>query len=133
LKIKDSCYYYQVGYYGASMNYRYFLISVLIFLIGSLLFCSTKIDKLHRNPHNYIGKHVTIKARIIATRDIPFSSTDYYKITDDTGEIWVSTTKGIPTAGIKYRINGCLVKIDDEIKKLIWGEYILSEIRREEL
>jgi hypothetical protein len=70
---------------------------------------------------------------VIEVRDIPLVTKDYYKVTDDTGELWVRTVRGVPVRGLRYRVSGSLLPSDGLVEGLLGGEHILKEAAREEV
>jgi hypothetical protein len=76
---------------------------------------------------------VTLTVRAIEVRDIPLVTKDYYKVTDDAGEIWVRTVRGLPLRGLRYRVSGSLVPSNGVVEGLLGGEHILKEAAREEV
>lgn len=96
--------------------------------------CGPKsIAGIKGKAQKYDGQTVTITARVIDTKDIPLTSTDYYKVTDDSGELWVLTTRGVPLKGMKYRIEGRLERPAGSVAGILLGDYILRESSRQEV
>jgi len=92
-----------------------------------------RIAKLNSKPQKYDGQEVTVVGRVIDTRDIPLTKNDYYKVTDDTGELWVLTTRGVALRGLKYKIKGTYRRPDGSVAGVLLGDYIVQEHKREEV
>lgn len=105
-------------------------LAVLAFVAG----CGPKnIASIRSKAEKYEGQTVTITARVIDTKDIPLTNNDYYKITDDSGELWVLTTRGVPLKGFKYKIEGRLERPAGSVAGVLLGDHIVRETRREEV
>lgn len=94
---------------------------------------SMSIQRLQSRPQQYEGKDVKIAARVVDTRDVPLTDNDYYKITDDTGTIWVLTRRGVPLRTLKYRIEGVYRRPTGPVAGLVLGDYVIEEFRRTEI
>jgi len=91
------------------------------------------IQRLADRPAKYDGQRVTIVARVIETRDVPVVNLDYYKITDDTGTLWVMTRHGVPVKSLRYRITGRYERPASAAEGLLLGDYIIEEYGRTEI
>jgi len=84
-------------------------------LILSLLmvtYCGTiggntdKIGDINENPKQYEGKKCDVKGFVTTVIDVPFTSKDYFKINDGSGEIWIFADKGVPPENIEVKVKG---------------------------
>lgn len=89
--------------------------SFILSLISSFLlfnYCGTiggntdKIGDISANPEEYVGKECRVKGFVTTVIDIPFTSDDYFKISDGSGEIWIFTDKGAPPKNIEIKVKG---------------------------
>lgn len=67
-----------------------------------------KISDINNNPKKYLNKECYVEVYVTDTFDVPFTSNDYFKINDSTGEIWISTHKGIPPENKKVKVVGLI-------------------------
>ena len=117
-----------------SQEIRIPVLGAIVAAFGFLAGCGpTTIAAMGARPAKYEGKSVEITARVIDTRDVPLTNNDYYKITDNSGEIWVLTTRGLPLRGLEYKIKGEYRKPGGPVAEAFLGTYILRESKREEL
>jgi hypothetical protein len=87
---------------------------LLSLILGSLLvaYCGAtrggtdKIGDINANPEEYLGKECDVKRFVTMVNDVPFTSNDYFKINDGSGEIWIFTDKGVPPKNVKVKVKG---------------------------
>lgn len=79
----------------------------------SLIKSTTDLTKIHQSVEAYVDKVVTIEGTISLVIDVPFTSEDFFKVHDGTGEIWVHTTIGSPPKNARVRIEGLLKRASD--------------------
>ncbi len=72
---------------------------ILCIFIASILIssCATSIDIIKSNPDVYVGQDVRIRASVTLEAPLPFMNYSVYRMSDDTGTIFLITDK-------KYRI-----------------------------
>jgi hypothetical protein len=79
---------------------------LLVAYFGILGGGTDKIGDINANPEEYEGKDCSVKGFVTAVIDIPFTSKDYFKINDGSGEIWIFTDKGVPPKNIEVKVKG---------------------------
>lgn len=83
----------------------------LLFVLGLVLalactLAATPISDIRANEDKFMGKDVTVAGTVEETVNPPLGNTDYFKVRDDSGEIWVATTGELPQKGNKIRVKG---------------------------
>ena len=91
------------------------------------------VSGLQTKPENYEGKRIKVVARVIATKDVPLTDYDYYKVTDDTGQLWVQTRRGVPLKGARYRVEGIFKRPGGAVAGMLLGDFIIEEHKRAEV
>ncbi len=66
------------------------------------------IGEIRADPGKYLGKECKVKGYVTRVLDIPFTSDDYFKINDETGEIWIFTHRGVPPENKEVKVTGVL-------------------------
>lgn len=66
----------------------------------------TKIGDVVRNPSQYDGKEVVTRGTVVDVVKAPFLDAKLYVLRDETGEILVVTTAGMPGMGSEVRVRG---------------------------
>jgi len=87
------------------------IVLAIIIIIACFFILGHKTDRIgdiKANLDKYMGKECTVEGYVTKTIDVPFTSDDYFKISDSTGEIWISTDRGIPPINIKVWVKGVL-------------------------
>ena len=79
-------------------------------------FLSTPIAELREAAARFPeGGHVTVHGRVTARMDVPFSSTDLYRVGDGSGEVWVRTGEGLPPEGSRVLVRGVVRRVQGDL------------------
>ena len=85
------------------MNKRltYFLIPAALLLSG----CgSTKIGRILADPARYNSRSVTVEGRV--TNVVGAFVAGLYEVEDETGKIYVLSSRGVPNKGVRVKVDG---------------------------
>jgi len=111
----------EIGDRSDSTSFLIFKVYIVIQII-CLPSCSTQpripeitISELRTNL-KYQDKEVKLTGVVSKSIDIPFMSTEFYKITDGTSEIWVVTESGSPPTRANVEIQGFLKDVGTEFE-----------------
>lgn len=94
------------------MNQHWKMFAIALVAICVILSCgcigekADKIGDITSTPSEYEGETVKIKGTVRDTFSIPLISQGAYKMSDNTGSIWVITTRGVPSEGEKISVDG---------------------------
>ena len=87
------------------MKWSIIFIGLIIFLLLSNCSSSTtKINEITNHPRKYVDKEVSVNGAI--TDVFSLAIVHYFEIQDETGKIFVVTTKPLPKVGEKLKIKG---------------------------
>jgi hypothetical protein len=86
------------------MRNRLQLLSVA--LLGLLLAgCgSTKIGRVLADPARYNNRNVTVEGRV--TQSVGAFIAGVYQVEDETGKIYVLSSRGVPSKGVRVKVEG---------------------------
>ena len=85
------------------MNKRltYFLIPAALLLSG----CgSTKIGRILADPARYNSRNVSVEGRV--TNVVGAFVAGLYEVEDETGKIYVLSSRGVPNKGVRVKVDG---------------------------
>ena len=109
-------------------------VAVVATVAALLIACGgVTVNRLHTKADRYEGEQIKVVARVVDTKDVPLTDYDYYKITDDTGQMWVQTRRGVPLKGARYRIEGMFKRPGGSVAGLLLGDFIIEEYKRVEV
>ena len=79
-------------------------------------FLSTSIAELQGAAASFPeGTRVTVHGRVTSRVDVPFTSTDFYRVGDGSGEVWVRTQTGLPPEGARVLVRGVVRRMKGDI------------------
>jgi hypothetical protein len=77
---------------------------------------STPIAELHGAAASHPeGDRVAVHGHVTARVDVPFSSTDFYRVGDGSGEVWVRTEEGMPPEGSRVLVRGVVRRVEGDL------------------
>jgi hypothetical protein len=99
---------------------------IVLLLIGSFLvlwtsgmldpLLSTSIAELHGAPASFPEEtRVLVHGRVTQRVDVPFSSTDFYRVGDGSGEVWIRTDVGLPPEGARVLVRGVVHRVKGDL------------------
>ncbi len=103
-------------------------VAVMVAGCGSL-----NISGMQRQPEKYEGQQVELVLKVLDTQDVPLTQQDYYKVTDNTGQMWVQTRRGVPLKGAIYRVKGIFKRPRGIVVGFLLGDFIIEEHSRNEV
>jgi len=96
---------------------------------GVLADRTTDIKDIRAETENYLGKECTVKGYVTIVLDIPFTSKVYFKINDGSGELWISTDRGIPPENKQVIVKGIFERAINILNIEIGYQLRLKEIK----
>jgi hypothetical protein len=79
----------------------FFLIPAALLLSG----CgSTKIGRIMADPTRYHNRNVSVEGRV--TNVVGAFVAGLYEVEDDTGKIYVLSSRGVPAKGVRVKVDG---------------------------
>lgn len=89
------------------MRFRHVLpVPALAVLLLGTACASRSILELRGVAGTMEGKTVRVKGQVTDTLQLPFSAKRFYKLSDGTGELWISTEDALPAKGDKLVVSG---------------------------
>lgn len=73
---------------------------------GLLPFGTRRIAEVRQAAPSLEGRSVKVKGKVVDSNQLPFVGTRFYKIQDDTGELWVTTKDPLPALGESLVVSG---------------------------
>ena len=81
--------------------------ALLLFAGCRLLPSGTRsIGEVRQEAPSLEGRSVRVKGKVVDSSQLPFVGTRFYKIQDDTGELWVTTKDPLPALGENLVVSG---------------------------
>lgn len=96
--------------------------SSFFFLTLALCSCNDSISDIRENRSKFLNKDV--KLEVVIGNKIPFM--EFYKVKDETGEIWLKSSEDNLNKNQKYTIKGKV----REIKNLLINELYIEENKK---
>jgi hypothetical protein len=96
--------------------------SLFFFLTLALCSCNDSIRDIRENRSKFLNKDV--KLEVVVGNKIPFM--EFYKVKDETGEIWLKSSEDNLNKNQKYTIKGKV----REIKNLLIDEIYIEENKK---
>jgi hypothetical protein len=79
----------------------YFLVPAALMLSG----CgTTKIGRILADPMHYNSRNVTVEGRV--TQVVGALVAGLYQVEDETGKIYVLSSRGVPNRGVRVKVDG---------------------------
>ncbi len=82
------------------------LAATLLTGCGLLPFGTRPIGEVRQAAPSLEGRTVKVKGKVVDSNQLPFVGTRFYKIQDDTGELWVTTKDPLPALGESLVVAG---------------------------
>lgn len=95
---------------------------LFFFLTLALCSCNDSISDIRENRSKFLNKDV--KLEVVVGNKIPFM--EFYKVKDETGEIWLKSSEDNLNKNQKYTIKGKV----REIKNLLIDEIYIEENKK---
>lgn len=73
---------------------------------GLMPFGTRPIGEVRQAAPSLEGRSVRVKGKVVDSNQLPFVGTRFYKIQDDTGELWVTTKDPLPALGETLVVSG---------------------------
>lgn len=73
---------------------------------GLVPFGTRPIGEVRQAAPSLEGRTVKVKGKVVDANQLPFLGTRFYKIQDDTGELWVTTKDPLPSLGEALVVTG---------------------------
>jgi cytochrome c-type biogenesis protein CcmE len=84
------------------------LLILALLLAACLGRASTKIGDIQENPEKYENKTITVKGTVGTVTKLPGMEEGFYELSDDTGQITVTTRGTLPAEGSKRVVRGTI-------------------------
>lgn len=92
-------------------------IQILLFLLPVIfLSCRTYVTEITEKPQNFEGKNITLKGEISGAMTAPESGHTYYRLTDESGALWVNANKASLPIGETVTMKG-FIQISVRVRK----------------
>jgi hypothetical protein len=80
---------------------------ILIFVGCGLIPLGTQpIGDVRKSAPSLEGRSVRVKGKVVDSNQLPFVGTRFYKLKDETGELWVTTKNPLPAVGETLVVSG---------------------------
>ncbi len=73
---------------------------------GLIPFGTRPIGEVRQSAPSLEGRTVRVKGKVVDSSQLPFVGTRFYKLQDDTGELWVTTKDPLPAVGEGLVVTG---------------------------
>jgi membrane protein implicated in regulation of membrane protease activity len=75
-------------------------------LLGVLLLsaCATSVGRVTADPSRYLNRDVTISGVVVSSASV--LGRGVYRVEDNTGSLWIVSTRGVPREGARVSVKG---------------------------
>jgi hypothetical protein len=85
---------------------RTFKTLVAALIMASAAACATSINNVLADPSRYRNREVKISGSVEDSYSV--ADRGVYRIADDSGELWVVSTRGVPRTGARVTVRGTI-------------------------
>lgn len=82
------------------------LLAVLVATVLTFAACATSVNQILADPSRYRDREVTVSGRV--SESFSLGERGVYRVSDDTGEIWVASDRGVPRNGAHVKVTGTI-------------------------
>lgn len=91
-------------YRTATLPQRYSLVLVFAGLVAAAGCAGKTINDVLADPQRYANQDVEITGNVVESYSVVGNG--FYRIEDDTGKLWIYSSKGVPRKGARVRVKG---------------------------
>jgi hypothetical protein len=101
-------------------------------IAGVLAGCADQynIQRLRTSADIYLGQQIEVQGKVLETKRIADNPLESFKLTDQSGDIWIVTHKDAPLRGSYVQVTGILKNGSDTDWGTQLGEYVIEEYER---